>query len=111
MDKKKSTTIFAVVAIILFILGMVTTGVAVKEGNAFKTANATYNLYAKSEISLGASNLSANTESAKTQRNEHKDNFKKYFAISILIYVALVIMLLLIYLNTIRAEEIEKKQE
>ena len=53
-------------------------------------------------------------EAADKSIKEYKNNFKKFFAISILLYVALVVMLVLLYLNVVKASEIEnetKKQE
>lgn len=114
MKNKKSTVLFAVFAVILFILGAVTTAVAIKSGNDYKGTVAAYNLYQKSAIDLGTAKLTAQTDSAKDRADEYKNNFKKYFAISVLLYVALIVMLVLIYLNTVKAKEFEeenKKQE
>ena len=114
MKNKKSTVLFAVFAIILFVIAGITTGVAIKSGNDYKGTVAAYKLYQKSEIKLGSVSLSAQTDSAKKQADEYKNNFKKFFAISILLYLALVVMLVLLYLNVVKASEIEnetKKQE
>ena len=114
MKNKKSTVLFAVFAIFLFVIAGITTGVAIKSGNDYKGTVAAYKLYQKSEFKLGGVSLSAQTDSAKKQADEYKNNFKKFFAISILLYVALVVMLVLLYLNVVKASEIEnetKKQE
>ena len=114
MKNKKSTVLFAVFAIILFVIAGITTGIAIKSGNEYKGTVAAYKLYQNSEINLGGVSLSAQTDSAKKQADEHKNNFKKFFAISILLYVALIVMLVLLYLNVVKASEIEnetKKKE
>lgn len=114
MKNKKSTVLYAVFAVILLIVSAITTGVAIKAGNDYKGTVAAYKLYQKSGFDLGTAKLSAQTDSAKERADEYKNNFKKFFAISILLYVALLVMLVLIYLNTVKAKELEeenKKQE
>lgn len=114
MKNKKSTVLYAVFAVILLVVGVITTGVAIKAGNDYKGTVAAYKLYQKSGLDLGTAKLSAQTDSAKERADEYKNNFKKFFAISILLYVALLVMLVLIYLNTVKAKELEeenKKQE
>lgn len=111
MKNKKSTVLFAVFAVILFVLAAVTTGVAVKNGNEYKGTIAAYKLYQKSEFNFGTAKLSAQTDSAKERANEYKKNFQKFFAISILLYVALIVMLVLIYLNTVKAKELEEENK
>lgn len=114
MKNKKSTVLYAVFAVILLIVGAITTGVAIKAGNDYKGTVAAYKLYQNSGFDLGSAKLSAQTDSAKERADEYKNNFKNFFAISILLYVALLVMLVLIYLNTVKAKELEeenKKQE
>ncbi|MGN0516470.1 hypothetical protein [Eubacterium sp.] len=114
MKNKKSTILFIVFSVIIFIASAVTTGVAIKAGNDYKGAAAAIELYKNSEFNFGPANLTAQTDSARDNAEQYKKTFKKFFAISLLLYLALIIMLVLIYINTVKANELEeetKRQE
>lgn len=114
MKNKKSTILFIVFSVIIFIASATTTGIAIKAGNDYKGAAAAIELYKNSEFNFGPANLTAQTDSARENAEQYKKNFKKFFAISLLLYLALIIMLVLIYINTVKTNELEeetKRQE
>ena len=101
MKNKKSTILFIVFSIIIFIASATTTGVAIKAGNDYKGAAAAIELYKNSEFNFGPANLTAQTDTARKNAEQYKKTFKKFFAISLLLYLALIVMLVLIYINTV----------
>lgn len=110
MNSKKSSAIFGIVGVIVFILAIVTSVFAIKSGNEFKTANETYQLYASTDITFGTNKMSAKTENAYKRTLDCKKELTKYFAISLLMYAATIIMVLLIFVTNKRAEESTPKQ-
>lgn len=103
MKNKKITVLFSVLAMIVFIIAGVTSIISVKEGKGLKAANAAYMLYQNDNML--SNGISAKAESAKKQADEHKTKLIKYFAISLLLYFALLIMLVLLYLSSIKEKE------
>ena len=104
MNNKKSTVIFAVFSVIVFVLAGITSIVSVKEGKEYKASNAAYMLYQNNNGALNGG-ISAKAESAKKQADEHKTKLIKFVAISLLLYFALLIMLILLYLSTVKDKE------
>ena len=105
MNNKKSNTIFIVLAIIVFIIAGITSIISVKEGKELKASNAAYMIYINSSDSILNNGISAKAESAKKQADEHKAKLIKYFAISLLLYFALLIMLILLYFSNVKEHE------
>ena len=110
MSSKKSSTIFGVVSVVVFILAIVASVFAIKAGNEFKTANETYKLYASTDITFGTNKMSAKTENAYKRTLDCKKELTKYFAISLLMYAAAIIMVLLIFVTNKKAEYSSPKQ-
>lgn len=110
MEKKKSTTIFIIFAIIVFIAATVSSVIAANEGKQCKAANAAYSLYVN-DTNIVTGNVSAKAESAKKQADEHKTKLIKYFAVSLLLYFALLIMLTLLYMTRLKESNDNKLAE
>ena len=104
MKNKKFTTLFIILAVIVFIAAAVSSIASVNEGKQYKAANAAYNLYVASYNTFG-NGINAKAESAKKQSDEHKSKLIKYFAVSLLLYFALIIMLALLYMTSAKKDE------
>lgn len=113
MKNKKMTVLFGVIAAIVFVFAIVMSVFAVKSGNEFKTANQTYMLYKESDSTFGGGTMSSKTETALKKVDDCKKSLTKYFAVSLLLYAAAIVLLLMIYMQFSRSkqEEIERKTE
>ncbi len=105
MKNKKITVLFGVIAVIVFAFAIVTSVFAVKSGNEFKTANQTYMLYKESDSTFGGGTMSSKTETALKQAEDCKKSLTKYFAVSLLLYAAAVVLVLAIYMNLARSKQ------
>lgn len=113
MKNKKSAVFFSVIAVIVFAFAIVSSVFAVKSGNEFKTANETYLLYKASDSTFGGGTMSSKTETALKKAEDCKKSLTKYFAVSLLLYAAAVVLLLMIYMQFAKSkqENIERKTE
>lgn len=113
MKNKKSAVFFSVIAVIVFAFAIVSSVFAVKSGNDFKTANETYKLYKVSDSTFGGGTMSSKTETALKKAQDCKKSLTKYFAVSLLLYAAAIVLLLVINMQFSRSrqEEIERKTE
>ena len=105
MKNKKITILFGVIAVIVFAFAIVTSVFAVKSGNEFKTANQTYMLYKESDSTFGGGTMSSKTETALKQAEDCKKLLTKYFAVSLLLYAADVVLVLAIYMHLARSKQ------
>ena len=104
MKNKKITVLFGVIAVIVFAFAIVTSVFAVKSGNEFKTSNQTYMLYKESDSTFGGT-MSSKTETALKQAEDCKKSLTKYFAVSLLLYAADVVLVLAIYMHLARSKQ------
>lgn len=111
MKNKKSTVLFIVLAVIVFIAAVVSSVAAANEGKQYKAAKAAYSLYVQDTNPITGA-VSAKADSAQKQSEEHRGKLIKFFAVSLLLYFALIVMLALLYMTgTKKAESDESKKE
>lgn len=109
MKKSRSLIIlFIVFAIATFSIGTTTAVKAVKAGNDYKEGISAYNNFADAEDSVigdYASKLAARAFSATETAQIIKKQLYKFFAISLLMYLACAVSIMLIILQTEKKEE------
>lgn len=109
MKKTKSLIIFLIViAIATFGIGTATTVMAVKAGNNYKEGVAAYNQFADADntvIGDYAAKLAAQAFSATKTAQIFKKQLYKYFAISLLMYLACAISILMIINQKVNLKE------
>ena len=111
MKNKKSTVLFIVLAVIVFIAAVVSSIAAANEGKQYKAAKAAYSLYLQDTNPITGA-VSAKADSTQKQSEEHREKLIKFFAVSLLLYFALIVMLALLYMTgTKKAETDESKKE
>lgn len=98
MNNKTKYILCAVIGVILFAVGVFSTVTSIGAANDFKVYNEKYQSLAKIDIVLGVD--SANTEVAKKEANDVASKFKKFFALSFLMYFATLMIAVFIYFDT-----------
>lgn len=98
MNNKTKYILCAVIGVILFGIGVFSTVTSIGAANDFKVYNEKYQSLAKIDKVLGVD--SANTEVAKKEANDVASKFKKFFALSFLMYFATLMIAVFIYFDT-----------
>ena len=111
MKNKKSPVLFIVLAVIVFIAAAASSVAAANEGKQYNAAKAAYSLYVQDTNPITGA-VSAKADSAQKQSEEHRSKLIKFFAVSLLLYFALIVMLALLYItsnNKVEADEVKKE--
>lgn len=111
MKNNKTVVFFSVIAVIVFAFAIVSSVFAVKSGNEFKTANETYKLYKASDSTFGGGTMSSKTETALKKVDDCKKSLTKYFAVSLLLYAAAIMLLLVIYMQKSKSKQPENEMK
>lgn len=96
----------AIVGIALFCVGIFSTVNSIQESKEFKVYNEKYKALLTIDKVLGTE-TSAET---KAEASKHSANFKKYFAISLLMYFADVLIAVFLVFSTSNPKSMEKQE-
>jgi hypothetical protein len=101
---KASVILFSILAIVVMALGITTTVTAVKAGNEYKENNLVANYYTnqaeESDNEIASLLAKARASSASEVAQSAHDELVKYFAISLLLYLAFALCVVLIVVKT-----------
>lgn len=103
MASKSKYIICAVIGVILFAVGVFSTVTSISSAKDFKVYNEKYQSLAKIDKVLGLE--SANTEVAKKEANDKASKFKKFFALSFLMYFADLMIAVFIYFDNTKRNQ------
>lgn len=88
----------------MFIAAIVSSVAAANEGKQYKAAKAAYSLYLQDTNPITGA-VSAKADSAQKQSEEHREKLIKFFAVSLLLYFALIVMLALLYMTGTKSQK------
>lgn len=111
MKNKTKYILCAILGIIIFAIGIFSTVTAIKNANEFKVYNKKYAIMYNTDKLFNEGKISANTQAAKDKAHSYSKEFKKYFAISFLLYFADVMMVAFLYLDYTKKKQIETQKE